>query len=283
MADDFGVLERMKYSGRGITLGMTSEGFGFIGYTLTGRSPPSQARRLEPGEKTGVIRTEVVKEDDVLKKMFDITDDAELVKLKEKIQKGSPALIYYPALWPVENGLIASNGAQTKLIYNEGRKRRWDSNRPGMILDEAMRLPFDEYDPFEDRHIDITRYEPDDPNFTPRVSGLLLRNNGAMHIVRKQGAGKTTEMHPLSLESGKANFIATYKGGNEDPLLSFEGGPLEMRIRSTTAEQICRGLYEVSRGHVDGKNLQVAAAVMVLRDGAYETHIINRADEVMGS
>jgi IMP cyclohydrolase len=46
MIDDFSKLKAMKYSGRGITIGMTTEGNSFIGYTLTGRSSSSQARKI---------------------------------------------------------------------------------------------------------------------------------------------------------------------------------------------------------------------------------------------
>jgi len=42
MTSEFKRLEELKYSGRAITIGTTSEGNHFVGYTLTGRSPPSQ-------------------------------------------------------------------------------------------------------------------------------------------------------------------------------------------------------------------------------------------------
>ena len=59
MADDFSKLKEMKYSGRGITIGMTSEGNPFVGYTLTGRSPSSQARKLVYDKSLSTIRTDV--------------------------------------------------------------------------------------------------------------------------------------------------------------------------------------------------------------------------------
>ena len=66
MIDDFLKLKEMKYSGRGITIGMTLEGNPFIGYTLTGRSPSSQARKLVYDESLSTIRTDVTDPEQVL-------------------------------------------------------------------------------------------------------------------------------------------------------------------------------------------------------------------------
>jgi hypothetical protein len=69
-----------------------------------------------------------VTEDVTLRKMFGITDDEALDKIKKDIAKGSPALIYYPALIAVEDFLLASNGVQTDLLYSAARNRANNSS-----------------------------------------------------------------------------------------------------------------------------------------------------------
>jgi IMP cyclohydrolase len=266
MADDFSSLENMIYSGRGIVAGMTPSGNWFVGYSLTGRSPPSQARELVEGKETGTIRTNV-------------TD-------KEQLEKGSPALLLYPAIVPVEDRIIASNGAQTKLIYSVIRNENFtpgvDLTRlpPLAILKEAFKEPFWEYDEKDDRWIDITTYEPDAPNNTPRISACVIDKIAAFDIVyRGENGEKSRITREVHLEPGKGKLITTYKGGNEKPLLPFVGEPLDVAMTSTTSDNIAESIYEAIRGGAEpGENYRVSAAVMLCKpSGNIYTTIINRS------
>jgi IMP cyclohydrolase len=260
--DDFSVLENMTYSGRGIITGMTPEGNSFMGYSLTGRSPPSQARRLVYDEKSGVIRTEV-------------TD-------KEQLEKGSPALLLYPAIVREKDSLIASNGAQTKLIFT---RIQMDSNTTRDTLDSAFYSPCFEYDKKDQKWIDITTYEPDAPNSTPRISALLRerlagsKDAAAMHIVRSNGGVRESHTFPVTLLEGQGRVITTYSGGNENPLLPFEGRPLEVGVGSNTPENIVDSIYAAIQGGANpGDNYCVSAAVMMLKDGRTQVAIRNRSE-----
>lgn len=249
--DNFSALENMIYSGRGITVGKTPSGISFIGYSLTGRSPSSQARRLVVGENTGIIRT-------------DVTDP-------EQLKKGSPALLLYPAIMPVgDNALVASNGAQTKLLYNKEKQGKlW---MPGK--------PFFEYDEKDDRLIDITTYEPDAPNNTPRISAYVRENRAGMYLVWEEYGKKKREIFAMDLFPGSGKLITTYFGGNEKPLAPFQGRPLDVEIGSETAQDIVESIYEaIHGGQTPDDNYRVAAAVAMLKPGGLETAIINRADK----
>ena len=249
--NDFSALEQMTYSGRGITVGMTPSGDPFIGYSLTGRSPPSQARELVYDEKNQVVRTSV-------------TDE-------EQLRKGSPALLLYPAVAYKGMGIVASNGAQTKLIYTK-------SGDPSKRLHRAFYLPFWEYDAKEG-WIDITSYEPDVPNFTPRISACLGGGEAAMHITRKVSGGQNSIVYPYELNPGEGKLITTYKGRNEKPLLPFEGEPLEVKVGSESAEEVAYSLYDAIKGGQNPEdNYRVAAAVMMLKDGKPEVAIKNRSE-----
>ena len=281
MANDFSELSEMVYSGRGITVGMTPSGNPFVGYTLTGRSPSSQARRLVSGEKTGIVRTELIEDDVTLTKMFGIKTPDELAKLRADIARGSRALIVYPAIMPVENRIVASNGAQTKLLYDIARVT-YEETSPQHILGEALSDPFFEYDEKDDKLIDITTYEPDAPNNTPRISACLDKTSAGIHIVRRRLDGQRDDaIFSMGLSAGGAKGITTYSGGNEKPLQPFNTGLLNFGINTDLAEDICWSLYE-SIGNPnpnDGnKTYNVAAAVMMMKEGGLETVILNRAD-----
>lgn len=269
MKDDFSALT-MEYSGRGIVVGLTNSGKSFLGYSLTGRSSSSQARKLVQ-EKSGVIRTEVTN--------------------KEQLEKGSIALLLYPAIVPIYNAIIASNGAQTKLLYSS-IKRYYDRLRCLELEEKDLEFIFAdaskheyEYDVKDDRWIDLGSHEPDAPHNTPRISGFIQGNKGMFHLIKYDSERKEpihysyrfySKFYPL--EPGKGFMITTYKGGNENPLLPFEGSPLEVRINSENAEDISKSLYEALRGQKE--NYRVSAAVILMNGhtGEFETSIINRCE-----
>lgn len=263
MKDDFSALENMVYSGRGIVVGMTPNGNPFVGYSLTGRSPSSQARRLVEGKKTGTIST-------------DVTD-------KEQLKKGSPALLLYPAIVPIpeRKAIIASNGAQSKLIYSQVRKYNPGRNPDWILRNAYYLLKFFEHDQHEDRWIDITTYEPDEPNNTPRISACQYGSLGAMSIIRCMDGKRDGNIFLIKLKPGIGELITTYKGGNEKPLLPFEGKPLEAKVESEFPEEIVESIYEAIKGGQNpGDNYRVAAAAVLYnkRTELFESRIINRSE-----
>lgn len=286
MADDFSELSRMIYSGRGITVGMTPEGNPFVGYTLTGRSPSSQARRLVKGEKTNIVRTELIEDNETLMRMFNIRNEEDLLKLKTDISRGSRALIVYPAIMPVGDRIVVSNGAQTKLLYNVAineNKNNFETSSIN-ILKEASFKNFFEYDEKEDKLIDITQYEPDNPNYTPRISACLGDKIAGIHIVQKisESELKRDNLTRILLSPGEARGITTYSGGNEKPLAPFNGELLKFNIKSNDAQEICSNLYNAignPNPNDNNKIYRVAAAVMMRKQGELCFSVINRADE----
>ena len=256
MTEIFDVLAAMKYSGRGITVGMTKDRNPFVGYTLTGRSPSSQARKLAYDLDSLCVRTQV-------------TDE-------EQLKKGNPALLIYPAISHVGERIVASNGAQTSLLIGCAQGCPEDIF-PKRLLLQALDKSVVQKDK-DGQEIDITSYEPDSPNFTPRINACLDSSFGAFYIMKKgTDSSRYTNLFPFSLTPGKAKLITTYKGGNENPLLPFEGMPLEFNVSSTRAEDICEALYE-SIGPKEENNYRVASAVMLKNRGTLEVFTINRSE-----
>ena len=97
-------LARMEYPGRFIILGKDSGGeHAVVVYGLTGRSPPSRARRLEP-EK----------------------DQVRVVPVDEQaVSAGNRDLLVYPAMMFKRQGIAVSNGAHTEscLLYTSPSPR----------------------------------------------------------------------------------------------------------------------------------------------------------------
>ncbi len=280
MTDDFSQLREIPYSGRHVTAGKTSKGDTFIGYTITGRSPPSQARELLPDGR-GVLRTNIITDENRLRKMFNIASDEELAELKKRIEGGNQALLVYDAIVDCGYRLVASNGTQTRLLTEASFRKRKMAISPKNLVEEAMRGPVWK-DDGKGGKIDITTYEPDHPNYTQRVSGCADKNSGFIHMVRRKFGRAEKDWFTFDLEPGKAIGATTYLGGNEDPLLPYDKmNPLDFEITSTNAQDLAQSLFDAINhpNPNDGnKNYAVAAAAMIMKDSGAEIARVNRWD-----
>ncbi|MBC8495412.1 hypothetical protein H8D36_04625 [archaeon] len=262
MADDLSALA-VTYSGRSLIVGMTPDENPFMGYALTGRSPPSQARRLGPKSDDGMlmIRTRVTNE--------------------QELQEGNPLLLIYPALVGIDNLLIGSNGAQTGLIMNHAAQLLSDGTLDQhfpTLLQDCFAKPVLEYDKKNDRQIDITTFEPDDPIYTPRISAITYKGNAIMHIVTNQDGQRSDSYYEFQLEPGKGKLLSTYKGDNEKPIvLPFEGEPRDVTITSLDVDCLANSIFAaIKGGEKPGENFQVSAAVMKHWHGGNHLTIRNR-------
>jgi IMP cyclohydrolase len=121
-----------------------------------------------------------------------------------------PSLILYAPVRVRENRIIVTNGDQTDTI--DGFLRR------GKTFEAAL---------------ETREYEPDAPNYTPRISGMVTVAGGGFSYVLsilKRGAG--CERFFFRYESplpGVCHLIHTYKPG-ASPLEPFEGEPLRVDV-----------------------------------------------------
>ena len=120
-----------------------------------------------------------------------------------------PSLIIYAPVRVLNDSTIVTNGDQTDTVY--------DNMKDGMTFEESLRC---------------RKYEPDGPNFTPRISGILNIKDGsyeyAMSILKSDnGDPDCCNRYTFTYDNPKAGegrFIHTYmQDGN--PLPSFEGEP----------------------------------------------------------
>ena len=124
-----------------------------------------------------------------------------------------PSLIIYAALRNHENKLIVTNGDQTDTI--------WEGLKAGKSFSEALTS---------------REFEPDAPNLTPRISGMLTFADGdftyEMSILKSADAeGTACNRYTFSYPSlsGLGHFIHTYVcDGN--PIPTFQGEPERVAI-----------------------------------------------------
>ena len=120
-----------------------------------------------------------------------------------------PSLIIYAPVRVLGNKTIVTNGDQTDTIY-EGMDKQ-------LSFEQCLRS---------------REFEPDAPNYTPRISGIMHVEGGkynyAMSILKSnQGDPSSCNRFTFAYENPKAGegrFIHTYMGDG-NPLPSFEGEP----------------------------------------------------------
>ncbi len=166
-----------------------------------------------------------------------------------------PSLIIYSAIRSLDNNVIVTNGDQTDTIY--------DGLKAGKTFDAAL----------------ATReFEPDHPNLTPRISGLLTFENGdfsyKMSILKSADALGTAcnryGFHYTAL-AGLGHFIHTYVcDGN--PIPTFQGEPERVYIPN------CIDEFTVSLWNaLDADNkISLYVRYIDLKTGKAENRLINK-------
>ncbi len=167
-----------------------------------------------------------------------------------------PSLIIYAPVRILGNKTIVTNGDQTDTIY-EGMDRQ-------LTFEQSLRS---------------REFEPDGPNFTPRISGIMHIEDGmynyAMSILKSNnGNPESCSRFTFAYENpaaGEGHFIHTYKcDGN--PLPSFEGEPKLIGIpddMDAFADTLWRSLNEDNKVSLFVRYIDIATK-------EYETKIINK-------
>ncbi len=226
------IISSKEYPGRMILIGQdTADENEVIVYAITGRSPASQKRKIviDKGLEFDAIKTVP-------------TDPT-------AIEKGIPALLIYNCIRMFQDNLIVSNGAQTDIIYEtvKNLKKNDPSISPAEVFAEAFKKPHEIKGDKQSLSIDLTRFEPDSPHFTPRISGIVTRKGAALHIVKNIEEHPIKDIFKIPLLGGRGKGITTYTGRNVlkgEKIPSFEGAPFDVEFQGKTAEEVARDVYE---------------------------------------
>lgn len=167
-----------------------------------------------------------------------------------------PSLIIYAPVRVLGNKTIVTNGDQTDTIYE--------------LMDKQMTF---------EQSLRTREFEPDGPNYTPRISGIMHIKDGkynyAMSILKSNnGNPDACNRYTFAYENpvaGEGHFIHTYKcDGN--PLSSFEGEPKLVAIEDDMdafADKIWKSLNEDNKVSLFVRYIDIAT-------GKYESKIINK-------
>ncbi len=166
-----------------------------------------------------------------------------------------PSLIIYAAVRQYENRLIVTNGDQTDTVY-EGLKA-------GKSFEEAL---------------ESRSFEPDPPNFTPRISGMITFGEGdfsyQMSILKsadEAGSACNRFTYSYAPTAGLGHFLHTYvTDGN--PIPTFQGEPERMAVPDSIdlfADQIWNALNAANR-------ISLYIRYTDLKTGETESRLINK-------
>lgn len=232
-------LNSNSYPGRGIVIGKSEDGKSAVAaYFIMGRSVNSRNRVFVQEGEN--LRTQA--HDPAL-----LTD---------------PSLVIYYPVRTFDGGMIVTNGDQTDTIYNLINADK----RPccvGSCFVKALRT---------------RTFEPDPPLFTPRISGIIEREDGAFHY--RLSILKSTDGNPEAAQRqffeydplpGLGHFIHTYKCDG-DPVPSFEGEPKPVRL-SGDIDRFTQGLWESL--NADNK-VSLFVRYIDLESGKADTRIVNK-------
>lgn len=167
-----------------------------------------------------------------------------------------PSLIIYAPVRVIGNNTIVTNGDQTDTVY-EGLQK-------GLTFEQSLHC---------------REFEPDGPNYTPRISGVMHVENGTFDYtmsILKSNNGNPDQCNRYTFSysnctAGEGHFIHTYMhDGN--PLPSFEGEPKLVAIPDDM-ESFTQMLWDSL--NADNK-VSLFVRYIDIATGTYETKIVNK-------
>ncbi len=188
-------------------------------------------------------------------RVFEETEDGIRTKAFDESKMTDPSLIiYHPVRW-MDNGItIVTNGDQT------------DTIRDNILAGHCY------------RHALNTRtFEPDGPNYTPRISGVVKPNGSYDLSILKSLDGDPACACRYFYEydapkAGVGHFIHTYESDGS-PLPSFEGEPRRVSVTAPDAETLAEELWLALS---EDNKVSLFVRYIDLETGEDETSIINK-------
>ena len=165
-----------------------------------------------------------------------------------------PSLIIYNPVRVFGASTIVTNGDQT------------DTIREGLAAGKTF-----------SQALHTRTFEPDEPNYTPRISGLVKKEGDYVLSILKSADGDPASCRryfyayekPLA---GQGHFIHTYMGDG-NPLPSFEGEPEQIAITSETPEEFAQLIWNSLN---EENKVSLFVRYIDIMTGNWETVILNK-------
>ena len=204
-----------------------------------------------PSGKSAVAYFIMGRSENSRNRVFEKTEDGIRTKAHDESKMTDPSLIIYHPVRRVGRGLIVTNGDQTDTLR--------DHLLAGETFAAALRT---------------REFEPDGPNWAPRISGLLSPDGSYKLSILKAGSadGKPCLRFFYEYEAaqtGVGHFISTYEGFGS-PLPSFHGEPVAVEVPELGARALADKLWSAL-------NADNRVSLYVCVDG--EEVIINKYEE----
>lgn len=211
--------------------------------------------KSEDGEKAVVAYFIMGRSENSRNRVFVEKDGGIIIYPFDESKVEDPSLIIYSPIRRFENKLVATNGDQTDTVIEFLEK--------GKTFEEAL---------------DTRCFEPDGPNWTPRISGMItfLENDFSYKMnILKSADAEGTECNRFNYSykalNGLGHFIHTYVcDGN--PIPTFQGEPERVDIPDDIDEftdKIWNNLDEDNR-------ISLYVRYINLKDGTETNRMINK-------
>ena len=187
-------------------------------------------------------------------RIFETTDDGIRTRAFDESKMTDPSLIIYHPVRVVDGTTIVTNGDQTDTVA--------DAFRAGTGWVRALRT---------------REFEPDGPNYTPRISGMVRPDGSYRLSILKSADGDPACCQRFFFEydapiAGQGHFISTYEtDGN--PLPSFQGAPKTVAVGGESLKDFGDGLWESL--NADNK-VSLFVRYIDLKSGETESLIYNK-------
>ena len=163
-----------------------------------------------------------------------------------------PSLIIYNPVLKIDGKTIVTNGDQTDTIY--------DHMKEGFCYHHAL----------------VTReFEPDAPNYTPRISGIVKPNGDYNLSILKSNLGMpecVRYFFEYPAHPGMGHFIHTYEHDG-DPIPSFEGEPTPVEIDGSDIDAFTSTGWDNLN---EDNKVSLFTRFINLENGEEETRIVNK-------
>lgn len=163
-----------------------------------------------------------------------------------------PSLIIYNPVLKIDGKTIVTNGDQTDTIY--------DHMKEGFCYHHAL----------------VTReFEPDAPNYTPRISGVVKPNGDYNLSILKSNLGMpecVRYFFEYPAHPGMGHFIHTYEHDG-DPIQSFEGEPTPVEIDGSDIDTFTSTVWDNLN---EDNKVSLFTRFINLENGEEETRIVNK-------
>ena len=163
-----------------------------------------------------------------------------------------PSLIIYNPVLKIDGKTIVTNGDQTDTIY--------DHMKEGFCYHHAL----------------VTReFEPDAPNYTPRISGVVKPNGDYNLSILRSNLGMpecVRYFFEYPAHPGMGHFIHTYEHDG-DPIPSFEGEPTPVEIDGSDIDAFTSTVWDNLN---EDNKVSLFTRFINLENGEEETRIVNK-------